>query len=68
MKTFPRPAVTQSKLPTPVQHPRQLSIAFETTALCGLSAEQRTTVRQALAALLLQAADVHPPEDDDVEQ
>jgi hypothetical protein len=44
-----------------------LSIAFETRALLGLAAEQRTTALQALTAVLLQAAGVHLAEDDDAE-
>lgn len=68
MKTTIRRATMQPRLPELLQQPRQLSIAFETLALRGLGAEQRAAVIQALATLLLQAADVHLPEDDDVEQ
>lgn len=68
MKTSPRPAPARPKLSAPVQEPRQLSIAFETRALAGLAAEQRTTALQALTAVLLQAAGVHLAEDDDVER
>ena len=68
MKTTTRSAAAQLKLPTPLQQPRQLNIAFETPALMDLGADQRTTAIQALAAMLLQAAGVHLLEDDDVEQ
>jgi len=67
MRTTTRPAPAQSKLAAPLQRPRQLSIAFETRALLGLAAEQRTTALQALTAVLLQAAGVHLAEDDDAE-
>jgi hypothetical protein len=67
MKTSTRSAATQL-LPAPLQPPRQLSIAFETAAITGLSAEQRTAAVQALAAMLLHAAGVQLSEDDDEQQ
>jgi len=68
MSTTIRSTATLPKQPARLQQPRQLNIAFETTALRGLSAEQRTLATHALAALLLQAGDVRLQEDDDVEQ
>jgi hypothetical protein len=68
MKTTTRSAPTPPMLPAPLQQPRQLSIAFEMPAIAGLTAEQRTTALQALAAMLLRAAGVQLPEGDDVEQ
>ena len=68
MKATKRPAPAQPRLPAPLQQPRQLSIAFETRAPVGLAADQRIAVLQALTAVLLQAADVHLAEDDDVER
>ena len=67
MKATTRSGPVRPKLSAPVQPPRQLSIAFETEALQGLAAEQRTAVLQALTAVLLQAAGVHLEEDDDAE-
>ena len=66
--TTPVPAPAQPKLSPSLQRPRQLSIAFETPALQGLTAARRTTAIQALTAVLLQAAGVHLAEDDDVER
>jgi len=68
MKTCTRSAATQLLLPAPLQPPRQLSIAFETSAITGLSAEQRTAAVQALAGMLLRAAGVQLSEDDDEQQ
>ena len=68
MKTTTTPEPAQPKLSPPLQRPRQLSIAFETPALQGLAAEQRTTAIQALSAVPLQAAGVHLAEDDDDER
>lgn len=68
MKTSTRSAATQQLLPAPLQLPRQLSIAFETPAITGLNALQRAAAVKALAALLLQAAGVQMPEDDDEQQ
>jgi cyanate permease len=67
MKTTTRPTPTLPMLPAPLQQPRQLSIAFETPALLGLAADQRSTAIRVLAVMLLQAAGIHLSEDDDVE-
>jgi hypothetical protein len=68
MKTTTRPAAVLPMLPAPLQQqPRQLSIAFETPALQGLSADHRAAATQVLAVMLLQAVGVHLSEDDDVE-
>lgn len=68
MKTSTRSAATLLLLPATLQPPRQLSIAFETPAITGLSAEQRAAAVRALAALLLQATGVQLSEDDDEQQ
>ena len=66
MKTATRLAPVQPMLPASLQQARQMSIAFETSALVGLEADQRATSTRALAVMLLQAAGIHLPEDDDV--
>lgn len=68
MKRSIRSAATQLLLPASLQAPRQLSIAFETPATAGLSAEHRTAAVQALATVLLHAAGVQLKEDDDEQQ
>lgn len=68
MKTTTRSAPAPPMLPAPLHQPQQLSIAFETPAIAGLTTEQGTTALQALAAMLLRAAGVQLPEGDDVEQ
>ena len=67
MKTTTRSTAVHPQLPVPLRQPRQLSISFETPAIRGLGTEHRAAVLQALAALLLEAATAHLPEDDDVE-
>lgn len=66
MKTTTRSTPAQPMLPAPVQQ-RQLNIAFETPALQGLAAAQHASTIRTLALMLLQAAGVHPLEDDDAE-
>ncbi|MBS0449569.1 MAG: hypothetical protein JSR59_26975 [Proteobacteria bacterium] len=69
MKTTTRPAPALAMSPAPGHaQPRQLSIAFETPALLGLAAEQRTATVRALAELLLRAAGIQLTEADDGEQ
>lgn len=54
-------------LPVPVGQPgepRQLSMALDAPALHGLSREQLDAVVDALAGLILEAADIAAKEDD----
>ena len=67
METTTRSTARLLRLPVPPPQARQLSIAFETTALQGFGVEQRASATQALALVLLQAADVSLAEDDDGE-
>ena len=68
MKMNTRSVATPLMLLAPLQQPGQLSIAFETPAIAGLTAEQRGAALQALAAMLLQAAGSPLAEGDDVQQ
>ena len=67
MKTTTRSTPAQLLPPPPVQQ-RQLTITFETPALLGLAADHRAAAIRTLAAMLMQARDVHLPEDDDAER
>jgi hypothetical protein len=61
MRTLPTPAL-------PSAAPRQLSIAFDSGRLRGMSPSERSTVLARLASLLLEAAGVAAGESDDDER
>lgn len=68
MTTSTRSAAARLLLPAPRQPPRPLSISFETSAIRGLSAEQRVAAIQALAAMPVHAAGLQLSGDDDEQQ
>jgi len=67
MKTSARPVPKQPKGPAPLLS-RQLTITFVTPMLQGLDDNLRVAAVQALATILLQAAGVQLPEDDNVQR
>ena len=63
------PIESASPTPTPTPTPqRQLSLAFETPVLQGMSPNERASAVTQLALLLLQAAGVQMPGANDDEQ
>ncbi|MGB3071355.1 MAG: hypothetical protein WBC18_22580 [Ottowia sp.] len=66
MKSPPRPHLPSLVPPAPLPQ-RQLSMAFESPVLQGLSPSERTSAISQLAILLLQAAGVHQTGVDDGE-